>query len=268
MSFITLSNALPTASQAAQRSDSPFEGRRVLSVGLTHQQIDGSIQATRLGDDPLQIDLDDLRIDDRDNSYYLEYRHRLGSEWAIFAGAYSYSDSGAGEIKRDLIYNGVEFTAGAQLRSSMDVDAYIIDLMYRIYENDRVEVMLGAGLHALNLEADIGGRVQIDAAESEIRQSGSSLLAPVPNLRGSLDWVISKKLSVNLIVGWLSANVDRYDGAFAYAHLKASYRVSDTVGITLGYQVTDIDISEKRRFTDVRFDQHLAGPTFALSYSF
>jgi len=57
-----------------------------------------------------------------------------------------------------------------------------------------------------------------------------------------------------------------YDGAFVYAHLKGSYRVTDKPGISLGYQVTDIDLTEARRFSDLSFDLQLDGPTLAISY--
>jgi hypothetical protein len=272
VSFHVLFAAVPVllsaVAGAATLDDSLFSGDHVLSVGAVRQSVDARLAATNPDFRPVELTLRDLGVGNRDYSYYVDYRFRFRPRWAVFASAYSFGSGGGRNSTRDFNYDGVEFTAGTTLNASLDVDAYILDVMYRSYSSERVEVMLGAGLHALDLGTSIAGQVQVDDAGGEFRQTGSTLLAPVPNIRGTVDWVLTETLGVNLVAGWLSANVDSYDGAFVYAHLKGSYRVTDKLGISLGYQVTDIDLTEARRFSDLSFDLQLDGPTLAISYRF
>lgn len=263
---VTVNIAAVAAESALE--DSLFGRKHVLYLGAARQSLDARIAATTPEFDPVELRIEDLGVDDRDSSYYLEYRYRFKPRWALAAGAYSFGGSGGKTSSRTFNYDGVEFTAGAELNASFGVDAYIVDLMYRAYSNDRVEVMLGGGIHALDLDASIGGRVQIDETSSEFRQAGSTLLAPVPNLRGTVDWAISDRFEVNFVGGWLSANVQDYEGAFAYAHLRGVYRIGENFGVALGYQVTDVDITQSRQRGELSYDLMLDGPTFTLSYSF
>jgi hypothetical protein len=265
--LVTVTSASAVAAESAM-DDSLFRSQHVLYAGIAQQSLEARIGANAQNFDPVEITLNDLGVDDRDYSYYLEYRYRFKPRWALAAGAYSFGGSGGRTSSRTFNYDGVEFTAGSQINASLGIDAYIVDLMYRVYDNDRVEVMLGGGVHALDLDVSIGGQVQVNDTSGEFRQSGSTLLAPVPNLRGTVDWAISDRIEVTFIGGWLSANVDDYEGAFLYGHLRGVYRIGENLGVALGYQVTDVDITENRARGDLSYDLMLDGPTLTIGYSF
>ena len=261
--------ALCAVSAASQTlDDSIYKSRHVLTGGLAYQTTDFTIAAGVDGNPGVSLKLDDLEIDDRDSSYYLEYKYRLGERWSIIAGTYQFSGSGSKQTERTIDYDGVEFTAGTTIQSQLEVDAYVVDLVYQVFARDNFEIMLGGGVHALDLGASIAGQVSIDDTSSEFRRASATVLAPVPNLRLTALWALTDRWALRLNSGWLSANIDEYEGGFLYGHLRASYEITDRWGLSLGYQYTDVDVTQNRRAGEISFDVQLAGPTLTTSYAF
>jgi hypothetical protein len=256
------------SARANESFDSPLHARHRLSLGITEQDTDGGVRATAGEATPVELRLEDFGVEDRDLSFYVDYRYRFGERWSLFAGAYSFADSDERVSSRDFNYNGVDFTVGTRVRTEIEVDAYLVDVMYSAYRRDRFELELGGGIHALDLGASFSGDVQLDGDTRVFRSSGSTLLAPVPNLRASFSWAVNDRLYLTAVAGWLSANVDEYEGDFVYGHLRAFYGITERLGISLGYQRTDIDITQTRARSNINYDLRLNGPTLSLSLAF
>lgn len=242
--------------------------KHVIFAGTTRQSVNAIIGATAEGFDPVSLELKDLGVDNRDTSYYVEYRYRFKPKWEVLAGAYNFSGSGGSVSERDFNYGGIEFSTGSEIETELDIDAYIVDVMYTLSKSESYEFMLGGGIHALDLGAAIGGQVFVGDTVGEFRQSSATILAPVPNIRSSFVWAPTKRLALSVVGGWLSANIDNYEGDFIYAHLRANFQITDHFGIALGYQRTEVDITETRENSVVSFDVILNGPTLAVSYAF
>ncbi|WP_439106219.1 hypothetical protein [Congregibacter sp.] len=123
-------------------------------------------------------------------------------------------------------------------------------------------------MHALDFGVGLSGRIEVDGDDREAAAAGTTLLAPVPNLRGSASWAMNDRVFFTLVGGWLSANVDEYEGNFRYAHLRGFYRMGKQFGVSLGYQITDIDIKQTRARSTIDLNAQLDGPTVTLTYSF
>jgi hypothetical protein len=248
---------------------SPFiDPKHRVSLGIAEQDADLGIRATADGFAPVELRASDLGIDDRDYSYYLDYRYRFRPRWSVLAAAYGFSDSGSRRAERDFNYDGVEFTAGAELATRFEADAYLVDVMYAVHRGERSELQLGGGVHALDLGATISARVSIDEQSEEFRQTGNTLLAPVPNLRAAGTWVLSERFALHGVAGWLSANVDEFSGDFVYGHVRLAYAITSQFMFALGYQRTDIDISQQRSRADINYNVELEGFTATFAYSF
>ncbi|WOJ97222.1 outer membrane beta-barrel protein [Congregibacter brevis] len=245
-----------------------FDDTHKISVGATRQSTSLTIGVTTENFDPTPISLDDLGIDNSDNSYFVDYRYRFKPRWSLFAGAYSFSGTGQRLSTRDFNFDGQEFTANTQIAASLDIDTYMVDVLYAVHRSDNLEILLGGGLHALDFGVGISGRIEIDGEVLEAAAAGETLLAPVPNLRGSASWAVNDRVFFSLVGGWLSATVDEYDGDFTYAHLRGYYRFGEQIGVSVGYQITDIDITRKGALSTTSINAQLDGPTVTLTYSF
>lgn len=268
LTFSVASVATHAQSGSSADASRVFDKKHLLSVGMTRQETSTSVSATSENFNPITVDLDGLALGERDYSYFIDYHYRLKPRWSIFAGTFQYSDSGRSITEREFNFDGVEFTTGSEIRSEVNIDVYMLDLLYTVHRSNNVEVMLGGGLHAFDLGVGFAGNVSINDQSSEFRTANSSLLAPVPNLRGAATWTLNERFGFSLIAGWLSANVDEYSGDFMYAHLRANYQFGDRFGAALGYQFTDIDITQDRSRSELSFDAELEGPSFTVTYSF
>lgn len=266
--------AQPVAAQgvrddAGAANGSPFiNPKHRISLGIAEQDADLGIRATVDGYDPVVLKARDLGISDRDYSYYLDYRYSFNPRWAVVAGAYGFSDTGSREAERDFNYDGIEFTAGAELTTRFEADAYLVDVMYAVHRDGRSEFQIGGGVHALDLSSSIGASLAINDERREFQRSGTTLLAPVPNLRMAGTWVLSERFALHGVGGWLSANIDDFSGSFVYGHLRLAYALTEQMFLALGYQRTDIDITEERDRSELNYDVRLDGFTFTFAYSF
>ena len=214
------------------------------------------------------IDLSDLGVDDDDISWMLAYRWRFTDRWTLSAGASDFQVDGDVTVSDTFEFDGKEFEAGVSLESDFSVETYIVDLMYRVYKTDRAELLLGGGVHALNFDVEFKGTLFLEDESRSETVSGDDLLAPLPNLRMHGFYALTPNWAVNGTLGWMSANIDDWDGRYVYANLRTDYRFGSHFGIGLGYQYVDVDVSHERSRLDSSFDVNYHGPTLYLVYGF
>ncbi len=270
IAFAVILVSFPVFAPAQDVSHPYFRGenKHVLMVGATWQDADVELSATRGRLPGAKLTLSDLGLDNNYTSWMAEYRYRINDRWSLSVGAFTFEVDGSREVARDFNFDGVEFEAGASLDTDLGVDTYMIDLMYNVYQGQRSAILLGGGLHAFDLSADLSARVFIGEEERSGRAAGDSVLAPLPNLRGQWFYALSPKLSVLATAGWLSANYDDFDGEFVYAHGRLHYAFGSGIGLSAGYQFTSIDLTEDKSNGENSYELEIQGPTLQLTYSF
>ena len=242
--------------------------KHTLMLGYTRQQGDVTLSAQR---DPLpetSIDLDDLGTDDAYNSWLVEYRYRINDRWGIVAGAFTFEVDGSRTVSRDFNWEGVEFEAGVSLQTDIEVDTYIVDVLYTAHRSERAELLVGGGLHMFDFSAELTGRVFAGDLEASRSNATDDILAPLPNLRAQGFYAFTPKLGAAATLGWLSANYDDYEGSFVFLHARLLYRFDGGFGLSAGYQFTDIDLEQDKSNGKNEYEIEFDGPTLQLSYSF
>ena len=248
----------------------PYPGAaHEFSIGATRQVTKSSTLSSSPSLPEVGISLKDFDIEDDDDSWYLQYNWRFAKRWMLGAFAYQYQDTGRTALTRDFNYDGVEFTAGALVDSTLKIDTYAVDVLYAIHQGERSELLVGGGVHALDLSVSFAGLLIAGDTSERFTASSESLLAPVPNQRLYGSYAFTDRLGADITAGWLSADVDEYDGSFAYLHTRLRYRVGERSALSLGYQFTSIDITQRpgpdrKR----RFDADMHGPSLQYSVAF
>ncbi|MEH6608096.1 MAG: outer membrane beta-barrel protein [Halioglobus sp.] len=241
----------------------------MIMVGGSYQTADAAFRASVPELPEIEIDLDDLALDDKDVSLSLEYRWRFAEKWLLAATAYTFKQDGSRRIKRDFNFDGNEYEAGASLKTSLQVNTYIVDVLYSVYRTERAEIMLGGGFHVLDLDTSIKGRAFVGNIERESAKGSSEILAPLPNVRAQGFYALTDKWGMSINLGWLSANVDDYEGGFSYVYGRVGYSFTEHIALNLGYQFTDFDLKvQESRGREAEFDVGFHGPTLSLSYRF
>ena len=263
-----IAGAAVQAAEANAMRDTALGRKHQLSIGAARQDAEAAFFASSDNGAGAAISLNDLAIDDSDTTFYAEYRYRFRPRWVLALSAYSFSASGGRTLARDLDFNDIEFEAGATTEARLEADAYLVDVLYKAYESRALSLWVGGGVHALDLGATIRGDATINDNETEFEVANESLLAPVPNVRGVATWAFTERFGLALKAGWLSADVDDYSGDFTYAHLRGIYAVNDAVSLAIGYQYTDVDVTESRERGGLGFDVTLQGPTITFDFGF
>ena len=242
--------------------------KHIILLGATSQTADATISSARRGKPGVDLDLDDLGTDDRYDSWMAEYRYRFNENWGIAVGAYTFEVDGNRTADRDFDYDGVEFKAGVSLDTELEVDTYIIDLMYTAYRGERAELLLGGGLHMFDFSASIRGSVFVGDQQASRESASDDLLAPLPNLRMQGFYAFTPHLAGLATLGWLSADYEDYEGDFRYLHARLHYGFDNGLGLAVGYQYTDVDVSERTSTKTTSFDIEFSGPSVQLTYAF
>lgn len=269
-SFGCLTGALLLASTAASAAGGPYpRSTHEFSIGATRQTAESRTLASVPELPAAEIDLSDLNVDGDHDSWFAEYSWRFGKRWMLDAFAYQYQDSGRVTLAKDFNYDGVAFTAGAVVDSTLEIDTYALDVLYAVHQSPRAEFLVGGGIHTLRLGAAFQGLVTAGNQAGTFSTASDDLLAPVPNLRARGSYAFNDRFGADITVGWLSASVDDYDGSFAYAHARLRCRLGDSSSISLGYQATSVDISRKPGGgREQKFDADLHGPSLQLNWAF
>ncbi|TGD73408.1 hypothetical protein E4634_10260 [Mangrovimicrobium sediminis] len=261
-----LTVALPARAEGLH----PFlETGHSLALGGAWQEGDASLRAT-VGDLPeVDVKLKELGVDGRDSSLALEYRWRMSPRWSVSALLYTFGQSGSRTVQDEFNYDGIVFEAGVGVDTDIDMDTYIVDLMYSLYRSQRAELQIGGGIHALDIDVAIRGRAFVGGADAEVATAANDLLAPLPNLRAQAFYDLGRDWGVLLSAGWLSASYQDYDGSFTYAHPRIIYAPGEHLGFSLGYQFMEVDLtytSSSRKESE--YDVTFTGPTAVISYRF
>lgn len=129
-----------------------------------------------------------------------------------------------------------------------------MDAAYTFIRTPQHELSLGAGIYAIDIEAEFEARVD----ETEISSKRFDFLAPLPNAIVKY----ARKLSDHWIwhnsLGWFGLNYDEYSGSLISISTSFEYSFNDRWGTGLGYSAVDMDLEiEDDKFTeiyDVNFD--------------
>jgi hypothetical protein len=256
------------AQETAKKLHQQLEHKHTFIVGGFRQEASAEFYADANNLPRAGLSLGALGLDNTDNSWMAEYRYRLNQKWLFAVGAYTFETSGSRSATRDFVYDGVEYQAGASVRTNLQADTYIAEAMYKVYESDRAEMHLGGGLHVFDFSAELKVNAFVGEAEGQVQRNSNDILAPLPHLRLQGFYALSPKWGITGTLGWFSLNYEEYDGSFAYVNARVGYKLGDNFGVGLGYQYVDIDFSVERDRGEAGFDMQFNGPSLHLHYSF
>lgn len=268
----TLLCAVSPAINAANKH-SYLDKKHFIYAGGYRQDGELTANSRRTASETATIELDALGVDRDYTSWMVDYHYRLNNRWKLSAAMYRFTESGLSNVlTNDLAWEGEDFSAGLALNVDWKIDTYIVDAMYSVKRSENLEISVGGGFHALDTELIVTGQVVINGVDAALEGAGEtargSIVVPLPNLRATGFYAFNEKWSAQATLGWLSLSIDEYDGSFQYAHLRGQYQITDTLGLSLGYQFVEIDVEEQLRLGSRRFDMSFQGLTAALTFAF
>lgn len=247
----------------------------IFNLGYGRQDATAKVTASVEPLPPIEIDLqDDLNVDNSSESVLAAYHWRFAERWVLGLTYQNLKLNGGGAAGRDFNFDGDEYQAGAQVDTEFTMATYRLDVAYAIVRNEKWELLLGAGIHTFVIETSLAAQVFLaeggdqEPVINQFESDTADVLAPLPNVRAAVNYLITPNWSVRGGVGWLGLSVDNFSGSYTYANVAMDYRITERFGFGASYQVSEFDakISDNDGFDEV--DIVVSGPSLYLVYGF
>ena len=155
----------------------------------------------------------------------------------------------------------------ATINSYFDMDVYKINYGYSFYHNEKVELMLTAGLHITTLDLGISAVGTIDGVAGETYASGAGITVPLPVIGFKGEYTIIKnRLFIEYKTDYFALKYDDIKGNLISSAINLEYRFVDHVGIGLGYNANKIYVSAEDEDKKFEVENNLSGAMLYLTY--
>ena len=132
-------------------------------------------------------------------------------------------------------------------------------------QNEKHDLALGFGVHAIDAGVLIAGEASIDDATTEFQSNSAGVSAPLPNLEVWYRYSPSKHWLLEAKLDWLSVSFDALSGGLTDLQASAHYNFTDHFGVALSYQYFSVDADVTKDVWTGAIDIAYSGP--ALSFN-
>jgi len=201
---------------------------------------------------------DQLDMENDTKVFRLDGYYRFNDMHSIDFSYFSVKSDGNKKLEKTIEWDGIEYTAGTIIKSHFDMDVYKVNYGYSFYHNEKVELMLTAGLHITALDAGLG---------SSSQSSSAKVTAPLPVVGFKCEYtIIENRLFVEYESDYFMLKYNDIEGSLLSSALNIEYRFVDHVGVGLGYNVNKIFVSAEDGDKKLEVENSLAGAMLYLTY--
>lgn len=235
-------------------------------IRLGGQQADADVKVglanPQLGDIPV-LDIGAGGGDTTVNSFWLNVLWQAPERWSLGFSYFQAEADGERLLDSDFDFGDLTIPAGTGVAGDFTTDFYVLEGFYDFYQAPGRSAGIGLGVYALDLEISL--QAQVDGQAVGERES-ADVLAPLPTISAYYKHAFNDKWAVLAGVGWLSANIDEYDGEILSARLSVDYWINDRWGLGAGYNYVDLDLTVDKAVFDqlyeVQYDSFFFYATF------
>jgi hypothetical protein len=164
-------------------SENILDLRYTIYGGAQFYQADGKFGYIKEGQPDIKVDLDDLGLDETAVSpIFGAIINFWGKRLTLRLDYFGYHDDANATADFEFDFDGINFPAGANLDSSLDLDIYVANLSYNFIRSDRARLGVGIGVHAADIDLEISGKANVGGTEIDLGSGDADLLAPLPNI--------------------------------------------------------------------------------------
>ncbi len=216
-----------------------------------------------------EIDLEDeFHFSQQDNVFLGSINWRFSTSFVLSYEYLALNRESTAVLGRDIHWNEYVFGAGSTASARFDVSIHRLFLGYSFIQQRHYELGAGLGMHLLDLDASISGTAQINDDTFSDTVSSNDLLAPLPNIGVYAAYAFNRHWLVSGRYDWFSINTGEYDGSLHSSALNLHYQALKNIGIGIGYQYFNIDITADKPDWNGSARFSYTGPKLFLTASF
>jgi len=205
--------------------------------------------------------------------FRLDGIYRFDDVHSIDFSYYRVTSNGKKVVEKEFIW-GDDYTigAGADVASYFNMSIYKINYGYSFYHNDKVELMLNAGLHITTLDLGLSASGNVKdkdgALVAGVYKESASGTIPLPVFGFKGEYSINKSLFVKYKSEYFALKFDAYKGVFISNTLGMEYKFSGHYSLGAGFSASKMHLEGKGERVDYEVENSLAGLIVNLSYRY
>jgi hypothetical protein len=211
---------------------------------------------------------DELDLDERKGTPYIDLGMRLGENWRIEFEYYSLKRSASTTIARQIDFGDTTFPVGANLNSEFNSTIYRLTGGWSFVRTPKAEAGLGFGLHITDFETQLSGIGTGMLGGTGFQREAHDQLVPLPTVGLYGTYVVTPQLLLRGRVDFLSLKYQDYDGRLLNLMAALDWRFTKNFGAGVGYRYVDYKLeATKTNFTG-EINYTFKGPTIFVNVAF
>ncbi len=257
----------------------PYDPGLAIKVGGFWADVDSSFGAVAQGaSGPIRIDFEsDLALEESKFSPFIELTYRFNDRHLVglnYLTLHRNAETIRSEKTYEFTWEGETYriNSGAFVNSQLNIDIYQVLYGYTFFQSNRFAVMGTLGAHVMDIDARIGGQLEIVSDNGIDTLADTSAIgkvtAPLPNVGVVLGWQAAERLLIAANAQYLSVSFDNYEGRLLDMRIQASYYFTKQFALGLAWQDYDVEVDEERPYSNVDVNFRYQGPSVTLIYEF
>jgi len=206
--------------------------------------------------------------------WHFAQRHSIGFEYFSLERSGGVSDTFSPPIEISDVF----IEAGA-INTFYNTTISRLTYGYSLVRSERTELQLRAGIHIADLEAGVGLAGQIcdpgtiptqppGCPVAETRTATEDVTAPLPHIGGSLTYVMTPSLALNVQAMGFAVEIDSIDGSITEISADVAWQPWQNIGFGVGFRYFKTSVEGNGSSLNGKFDFEYVGPTFYVHATF
>ncbi|SDJ65188.1 hypothetical protein SAMN04488540_11138 [Ferrimonas sediminum] len=256
----------------------PFDPGFSVRVGGFWAEVDSSFGAkTTISNTPIRIDFEsDLALEESKFSPFIELTYRFDDTNLLalnYLSLHRSAESRSTEQSYEFEWEGNRYRvdSGARLRSQLDVDIYQLVYSRTLFQGSDYSIMGTLGLHLMDIYAELDGEIKLigEGGEEEVADRAfGEITAPLPDIGLIAGWSFADGWLVALHTQYLKVSFDDIDGSLLDLRLQLTHYIAPNLALGLAWQHYELEVEEKRSYSNVDVIFNYQGPSLMIHYDF
>jgi hypothetical protein len=190
----------------------------------------------------------------------LEGYYRFNNKHALTYSWYSIGSEGNKSLEEEIDWidengNPITIPIGARVGTILNYDIYKVGYLWSFLHTDKVELGVGAGLHATRIEVELNA----EYTGSEVSTADVSTTVPLPVVSFGVGYNVTPKFSWHIKTELFALKFDDWDGVYTDSSLGMEYRVFKHVGLGIGLASNSLRVTEDANDYRFYYDNRITG---------
>lgn len=202
-----------------------------------------SVDGSTGGDNPIIDFAEEFRLKKSDETFALDFGWKFGDRWRLVGQYFESGGNSTWTLDEDIEWEDVVFLEGTSASAGSNFKLIRAFIGRDLNKSEKHEFGIGAGIHWLEIGANIEGTVLIEGGGTASAYESVSTQGPVPNIGAWYKYSISENWAFRGRVDWLSADIGKYNGQLTNISLGVNYQVARNFGVGLNYHDFALDVT-------------------------